>query len=320
MRFLLAFLLLASTAFAQSDLEIAIAIAKAKAKANADASGEPYRIAVVPHTNYHAVKESSGGSVEPAARIAPPDPNLPADQQPTSMATIGAAINALKPRVGDVFIDFGCGPDARACIVAARDCGLDAIGVEIDPEVAESARRYVAQAGLSHKIRIITADATKIDVPEATIGFAYLWPDTLAALRPKIERLRAFASYAHDVPGLSMDPQAVGGDTVYVWRQRQFTTIPAQYRTETYQQKVCGPGGCRYITRTRRVLVAPARTVEVGAATQPAAYVPPPTVYAPQPVSYQRRLAEWNGRMYSAAKAGCNCPMCRSIRRQLAWN
>jgi hypothetical protein len=300
---------LAVPAFAD-DADIAFIIATIADIENKPA--EAYRIASI-----------SGGSAEPAATEAPPvisETSRPADQQPTPMPVIAAAINALKPQVGDVFIDFGCGPDARGCIVAARDCGLDAIGVEIDPAVAEEARRVVAANGLSHKIRIITGDATQVDVPEATIGFAYLWSDTLAALRPKIERLRAFASYAHDVPGLPMDALEAGGDTVYVWRQRRFATIPAQYRTETYQQKVCGPGGCRYVTRTRQVLVSPARTVEVGASSpvaQPAAYVPPPAVFVPQPVSYQPRVGYWNGRAYTAPKRGCYCAMCRSLRRQL---
>jgi hypothetical protein len=198
---------------------------------------------------------------------------LSADQQPTPLPTIAAAINALHPRVGDVFVDFGCGPDARACIVAARDCGLDAIGVEIDPAVAESARRYVAQAGLSHKVTIITADATKIDVPSATIGFAYLWPDTLEALAPKLAKLRAFASFAHPVPGLAT--RQVGDLFVYEkptlinTNQHQSTLVRnsvATWNGRQYTSPVCSRPGCSMCAAIRSQLATPRyQTVTVAA-------------------------------------------------------
>ena len=316
MRFLIAFLLLASTAAAQSDLEIAIAIANARARVQHVSIPSEYDIAAI-----------AGGAAELARTETPPafsETSLPAGQQPTPMAGVGAVLAALNPQPHEVLVDYGCGFDARYLITACRLYGTQrAIGVEIDPAVAESARRYVEQAGMSDRIKIVTGDATKLNI-KADIGVAYLWPETLARLRPQIEKLLdRFASYAHAVPGMSMTEWAAHyGGNVYVWRKPpRMMTIPAQYRTETYQVKLCGPGGCRYVTRTRQVLVSPARTVEVGGAQPAAPYVPQPAAYSPPPVSYQRPMAQWNGRMYSAAKAGCNCSMCRSIRRQLAgWN
>jgi hypothetical protein len=193
-----------------------------------------------PAPSASAVAPKSQAAEGPAAAS-----GLSADQQPTPLPTIAAAINAMKPRVGDVFVDFGCGPDARACIVAARDCGLDAIGIEIDAVAADEARRVVAANGLSHKITIITGDATKIDVPSATIGFAYLWPDTLAALKPRLSKLRAFASFAHAVPGLATERR---GD-VYVWHKPNPTAVMQAFRQAAPRQPVAVWKGATYTRR-----------------------------------------------------------------------
>lgn len=139
------------------------------------------------------------------------------------------------PQIG--FVDFGCGADARWCIAAARKWAVPVFGVEIDPARAGSARRAVAAAGLSKRITIIEGDATQVTV-NADVGVAYLYSDTLVALKPKIEKLRGFASYMHPVGGLRM---AQHGDS-YV-----YTAAPklAYWEGYYYSGRRCSNPNCR---------------------------------------------------------------------------
>ena len=158
---------------------------------------------------------------------------------PTPGKEVERVIGLLpKPEVG--FVDFGCG-DARWCIAAAERWGCKVTGIEIDPARASAARERVNAAGLSHLITIITGDATKVDV-EADVGVAYLYEDVLGQLKPRVEKLKAFASYMHRPPGL---PVTQDGDT---WFYRQ-AVVQYQYRSavwggQTYSGPVCNSANC----------------------------------------------------------------------------
>lgn len=157
-----------------------------------------------------------------------------AGQQPTPMAGVAEVLRALNPQPNEVLVDFGCGFDARYLIVACRDFGvLKAVGVEIEPSIADSARRYVEAAGLSDRIEIITGDATEVSVA-ADVGVAYLYPETLAALRPQIEQLDRFVAYGFAVPGLATQQQG----NVFAWQRT--TTVPV---TRTVREIVRLPRG-----------------------------------------------------------------------------
>lgn len=189
----------------QSDLDIQIAIAIAESEATEVS---------VPPVIAGAEKRTTPAKKQ-APAFSPMD--LPADAQPTPMEGVTQTLDVLQVRPDEVLVDFGCGHDARFLITAARRGVRRCIGVEIDPAIADSARRYVEHAGLSQRIEIITGDATKVDV-QADVGVAYLWPDTLTELRPSIENLDRFASYGFQVPGLRMEPRA-GFGKVYVWKK-----------------------------------------------------------------------------------------------------
>lgn len=122
------------------------------------------------------------------------------ESAPTTYAEVIRVLGLLpKPEVG--FIDFGCGADARWCIAAAEKWGCKAIGIEIDPLRAAMAKRRVQDSGLGHLVTIIQGDAVTTDVP-GDVAVAYLYPQTLTKLKPRFEKLRAFASFIHQPPGL----------------------------------------------------------------------------------------------------------------------
>lgn len=158
----------------------------------------------------------------------------------------------LLPKPAVAFVDWGCGADARWCVAAVERWGCKAYGVEIDPARAAAARERVRSLGLSQFIEIIEGDATKVDV-DADVGTAYLYGDTLEALRPRIEKLRAFASYRHQPPGL---PVVKNGDSWFFVRGQtvQQTRPAAVWQGQYYSAPVCNDPSCAMCRAIRRQL------------------------------------------------------------------
>lgn len=229
-------------------------------------------------------------TVVPVVPVAPLTPDaLSADAQPTPMAAVTAGLNALHLRTDDVFVEFGCGFNAPWAITAAKRGVRKCYGIEIDPRLAESARDYVKANGVADQVEIITGDATKIDVP-ANVGAAYLWGDTLVALRPKIEKLDRFVSFAHPLPWVNDVPRDPNADTfVYAKPVTASVTVQvpkisqlmqpsvATWKGRPYTHPVCNKPGCTMCNAIRAQLLpqvvttspqAPARTGHYETRTQ----------------------------------------------------
>lgn len=147
------------------------------------------------------------------------EPEKAADAQPTPYDVIFKAIDLLDLKNTETLLDFGCGGDARVLIHAFHDAGCKGVGVELDPARAASARSLVNAVGLSPWIEIVEGDATTEPV-EGSVGFVYLWPETLEELRPKLVELDRFVSYAHAVPGLTMQRIDVPGhEPLWYWER-----------------------------------------------------------------------------------------------------
>lgn len=171
-----------------------------------------------------------------------------AEAAPTPGHEVERVIGLLpKPVTG--FVDFGCGADARWCVAAAERWGCRVTGVELDPARAASAKARVRALGLDHLITIVQGDATTTDV-EADVGVAYLYADTLEQLRPRLEKLRAFASYKHQPPGLSASRN---GDT-WFYAQGVQTVRGAVWGGQHYSQPVCDDPGCSMCNSIRQQL------------------------------------------------------------------
>lgn len=163
---------------------------------------------------------------------------------PTPMKEVERVLGLLpKPEVG--FVDFGCG-DGRWCIAAAERWGCRVTGVEIDPARAAATRERVKSVGLSHLVTIVTGDATKVDV-DADVGVAYLYGDVLQRLQPKLQKLRAFASYKHQPPGL---PVVKNGDTWLYFRGDAHART-AVWGGQQYAGPVCNDPNCRMCNSIR---------------------------------------------------------------------
>ena len=169
------------------------------------------------------------------------------DAAPTPYSEVVRVLQLLpKPEVG--FVDLGCGADARWCIAAAERWKCQVTGIEIDHERVVSARRRVADLGLSDRITIIEGDALTAEF-EADVGVVYLYADVLEQLRPRLEKLRAFASYLHRPPGL---PVTKHGDSwIYLRPVQQQSAV---WDGQAYQHPVCNNPGCAMCQSIRNQL------------------------------------------------------------------
>ena len=166
---------------------------------------------------------------------------------PTPGQEVERVIGLLpKPEIG--FVDYGCG-DARWCIAAVERWGCRATGIEIDHDRATMARERVKSLGLSHLITIVEGDVTTTNV-EADVGVAYLYADVLEQLRPRLQKLRAFASYQHQPPGLPVTKN--GNSWLYVRDTQQPQS--ATWQGQHYSHPVCNSPGCVMCNSIRRQL------------------------------------------------------------------
>lgn len=232
-----------------------------------------------------------------------------ADVQGTPADQLVEVLERLELKPTDTLVDFGCG-DGRVLIAAVKAYGCKAIGIEIDPEQYRAATLAVEAAGVADRVGIILGDATTTDV-SGNVGFAYLWPDTLEALAPKLQQLDRFASYQHAVPGLAMNRQ---GDA-WFWKSDSTpkTAEAVEYTTERvitgYRRvRMCNGRQCWYenqpIYETRRVPVKKSEPAKRPDLT--------PVARVTQPVAY------WGGRAYTGRVCNSrNCTMCNSIAAQL---
>ncbi len=108
---------------------------------------------------------------------------------PTPEGLIDKMLTAAKVSDQDRLFDLGAG-DGIIAITAARKYGAQSVGIEYNPDMAQFARRKVAEAGLTDKVRIITGDIFKEDFSSATVVTLYLLPHLNLKLRPILLKMK----------------------------------------------------------------------------------------------------------------------------------
>jgi len=106
---------------------------------------------------------------------------------PTPPETVAEMLRMAKIKKGDVLYDLGSG-DGRIPIEAARQYGIRAVGIEIDPKLVTEAEENARQANVSGLVRFRNEDMFRADVREATIVTLYLSEKLNVLLRPKLLR------------------------------------------------------------------------------------------------------------------------------------
>ena len=108
---------------------------------------------------------------------------------PTPEGLIDKMLAAAKVNDKDTLFDLGAG-DGIIAITATRKYGAKSVGIEYNPEMAQFARRKVAEAGMTDKVKIITGDIFQEDFSAATVVTLYLMPHLNIKLRPILLKMK----------------------------------------------------------------------------------------------------------------------------------
>ncbi len=89
-------------------------------------------------------------------------------------------------KCGEVFFDLGAG-DGRSVIMAAKDFGARAVGVELREDLVKRALGSVYECNLQNSITIVNSDMFNIDLSSADVVFLYLTTSANEKVKPKLE-------------------------------------------------------------------------------------------------------------------------------------
>jgi len=104
---------------------------------------------------------------------------------PTAANVVNAMLDVADIKAGDVLIDLGSG-DGRIVMAACKRFGIQATGVEIDPDLVRQSQTLANQDGLGGKATFVQADLFTYDLRQATVVTMFLTPGVNLRLRSKL--------------------------------------------------------------------------------------------------------------------------------------
>jgi hypothetical protein len=121
-----------------------------------------------------------------------PDENTPLGARtpdviyvPTPEAVVDAMLELAGVGPGDVLYDLGSG-DGRIPIAAAKQHGIRAVGIDIDPVRIREANANALAAGVTDLVTFREEDLFQSDIGEASVVTLYLLQSLNVRLRPKL--------------------------------------------------------------------------------------------------------------------------------------
>jgi hypothetical protein len=153
---------------------------------------------------------------------------------PTRQVVVDEMLRLGEVREGDYLIDLGSG-DGRIVITAAREFGIRATGIEIDPQRIAEARAAAVKAGVTDRVEFRQENIFTADFSRATVVTMYLLTSVNLRLRPKLlaELRPGTRVVSHDFHMDDWEPDR----TVVVSKTLYFWLIPARVEG-TWQMQV----------------------------------------------------------------------------------
>lgn len=111
--------------------------------------------------------------------------NVPFVPSPLEVIRRAFQIAGLKP--GELVLDPGCG-DGRSLVIASKEFGAKAVGIEIRKDLLETAMRNIVEAGVQDRVLLIQGSFYEVKFPQADVVYLYLLTSVNERLRPKLER------------------------------------------------------------------------------------------------------------------------------------
>lgn len=105
---------------------------------------------------------------------------------PTKPDRIRKALKLANLQPDEVFYDLGAG-DGRVLVIAAREFGARAVGIEVGPIQCAWIWLRASSSGFGDKIQVKWANFYKADLREAGIVFVYATSKELMNLAPHLE-------------------------------------------------------------------------------------------------------------------------------------
>lgn len=142
-------------------------------------------------------------------------------QTPLEVAKKMLELSQIK--AGENLYDLGCG-DGRLIILAGKDVGAKATGIELREDLVERARTEIKRLNVEDKVRVIQGNFFDVNISEADVVTLYLTSSANERLRPKLEsELKQGARVvSHDFKVPGWKPSAVYdellGHTIYTYR------------------------------------------------------------------------------------------------------
>jgi len=140
---------------------------------------------------------------------------------PTPANVVDAMLDLAHIQPTDVLVDLGSG-DGRIVIAAAKRFGIQATGVEINPDLVHQSETLAMQERLEGKVRFVQADLFEYDLRQASVVMMYLTPGVNLRLRSKLlNELRPgtrVISHRFDMGSWSPAKTIqLGDDHIYLW-------------------------------------------------------------------------------------------------------
>lgn len=155
-----------------------------------------------------------------------PGPDL-AGFQPTPEPIVERLLQLAEVGPGDVLYDLGCG-DGRIVIRAAKECGIRAVGIDVNPQRILEARANAQRSGVADKVEFRNEDAKNTDLGVATVVVLYLSAEgnlrMMERLREQLRPGARIVSHGHGMAGWPADgKEAVNLEDgtqvwLYLWR------------------------------------------------------------------------------------------------------
>lgn len=172
---------------------------------------------------------------------------------------------SLDPKPGQHVLDIGCGVGAAALCLLARRPDLTVTGIEIQPDLADLARRNAALNGVSDRFQIIEGDIASLRL-EARFDHAMSNPPFLPAGRgnapPDASRALAHVEGEADLPAWTAFAASVlphRGTLTLIHRADRLTDLLAALEDARFGSVVVFPLWPRIETPAKRVLVRAAK-------------------------------------------------------------
>jgi len=107
--------------------------------------------------------------------------------KPTQPDRIRRALQLVDLKQDEIFYDLGAG-DGRVLLIAAKEFGAKAVGIEVGPVQCALIRLRTMTNGLDARIKILWGNFFKTDLSEADVVYIYATSREVAKLAPYLEK------------------------------------------------------------------------------------------------------------------------------------